>query len=118
MLRANAILRNVLWPPPFEETTHRLHCGDARDLSFIEDQSVHLIVTSPPYWTLKEYEHSQGQLGDIEDYESFLQEIDKAWNECRRVLVPGGRICCVVGDVCMPRKRGGRHAHSGVQALT
>src|SRR5205085_12588711 len=56
MLRANAILRNVPWPPPFDETTHRLHTGDARDLSFIEDQSVHLIVTSPPYWTLKEYE--------------------------------------------------------------
>src|SRR5260221_14721189 len=53
MLRANAILRNVPWPPPFDETNHRLHKGDARDLSFIENQSVHLVVTSPPYWTLK-----------------------------------------------------------------
>src|SRR5438477_7772809 len=65
MLRANAILRNVPWPPPFDETTHRLHTGDARDLSFIEDQSVHLIVTSPPYWTLKEYEPHHDQLGAI-----------------------------------------------------
>jgi site-specific DNA-methyltransferase (adenine-specific) len=43
------------------------------------------------------------------DYEEFLNELDKVWSECARVLVPGGRICCVVGDVCIPRKRGGRH---------
>ena len=80
-----------------------------RNLSGIPDESVHLVVTSPPYWTLKEYEHSQGQLGDIEDHEEFLAELDKVWAECRRVLVPGGRIGCVVGDVCIPRKQGGRH---------
>src|SRR5258708_4157263 len=39
----------------------------------------------------------------------FLSELDKVWSECARVLVPGGRICCVVGDVCIPRKRDGRH---------
>jgi len=66
-------------------------------------------VTSPPYWTLKEYEHSRGQMGDIGDYEEFLNELDVVWSECNRVLVPGGRICCVVGDVCIPRKQGGRH---------
>jgi len=71
MLRANAILRNVPWPPPFDETNHRLHKGDARDLSFIENQSVHLVVTSPPYWTLKEYEPHHDQLGAISDYERF-----------------------------------------------
>jgi len=48
-------------------------------------------------------------LGAIEDYEVFLAELDKVWSECARVLVPGGRICCVVGDVCIPRKRDGRH---------
>jgi site-specific DNA-methyltransferase (adenine-specific) len=48
-------------------------------------------------------------MGDIEDYENFLDELDKCWAECARVLVGGGRICCVVGDVCVPRKRGGRH---------
>jgi len=109
MLRANAILRNVPWPPPFEETKHRLHCGDARDLSFIENGSIHLVVTSPPYWTLKEYEPHQHQLGSIADYERFLVELDKVWRECARVLAPGGRICCVVGDICVPRKRNGRH---------
>ncbi len=109
MLQANGILRNLPWPVPFDRTAHRLHLGDARDLSWQADASVHLVVTSPPYWTLKEYEHTDRQLGDVEDYEQFLGELDKVWAECARVLVPGGRICCVVGDVCVPRKREGRH---------
>lgn len=106
---ANERFRQVPWPAPFRSTTHTVWQGDARDLSEIPDSSVHLVVTSPPYWTLKEYAGSRGQLGDIEDYESFLDELDKVWRECERVLVPGGRICCVVGDVCVPRKRYGRH---------
>ncbi|MFN0066760.1 MAG: DNA-methyltransferase [Limisphaerales bacterium] len=109
MLRANAILRNVPWPPPFSRTRHRLRLGDARDLTWLPDASVHLVVTSPPYWTLKEYEPHARQLGAVADYEVFLDELDKVWRECARVLAPGGRICCVVGDVCIPRKAGGRH---------
>jgi DNA modification methylase len=109
MLRANAILRNSPWPPPFDVTTHRLHLGDARRLDFIPDTSVHLVVTSPPYWTLKKYETNDAQMGAIANYERFLAELDKVWRECVRVLVPGGRICCVVGDVCIPRKQAGRH---------
>jgi len=70
---------------------------------------VHLVVTSPPYWTLKEYAQNDWQMGAIADYEHFLDELDKVWLECARVLTPGGRICCVVGDVCVPRKRAGRH---------
>jgi DNA modification methylase len=106
---ANARFREVAWPAPYDATRHELWQGDARDLSKIPDESVHLVVTSPPYWTLKEYVGSKGQLGDIEDYEAFLDELDKVWAECERVLVPGGRICCVVGDVCVPRKRYGKH---------
>ncbi len=109
MLRANAILRNVPWPAPFDQTRHCIHQGDARDLSFIPAESVHLVVTSPPYWTLKEYEPHRDQLGAIADYEQFLSELDKVWRGCARVLAPGGRICCVVGDICVPRKRSGRH---------
>ncbi len=86
------------WPAPFDRTTHRLHLGDARNLGWIPDESVHLVVTSPPYWTLKEYEHTAEQLGDVEDYENFLAELDKVWTECARVLAPGGRICCAEGS--------------------
>ena len=69
----------------------------------------HLVVTSPPYWTLKTYEANQAQLGAVEDYERFLDELDKIWVGCERALIPGGRICCVVGDVCISRRKGGRH---------
>jgi site-specific DNA-methyltransferase (adenine-specific) len=109
-LRAsNERLRKVVWPAPYDATSHRLHQGDARDLSWIPDGSVHLVVTSPPYWTLKEYAEHEQQMGAISDYDDFLDELDKVWAECFRVLAPGGRICCVVGDVCLPRKKAGRH---------
>jgi len=119
-LAANREYRAKTWPAPFNETTHTLRLGDARVLSWIPNESVHLIVTSPPYWTLKDYNHISGQMGDIEDYEAFLAELDKVWSECERVLVPGGRVCCVVGDVCIPRKRAGRHyvmpLHADIQS--
>jgi site-specific DNA-methyltransferase (adenine-specific) len=89
---------------------HRLVQGDARDLSFLTDESVHLVVTSPPYFNLKQYARGNpSQLGDIDDYEHFLDELDKVWRQCARVLVPGGRICCVVGAVNVARRNGGRH---------
>jgi site-specific DNA-methyltransferase (adenine-specific) len=107
--KANERMRKEPWPAPHDHTSHLLQAGDARDLSWIPDESVHLIVTSPPYWTLKEYVPDIRQMGAIADYEEFLDELDKVWAECKRVLVPGGRICCVVGDVCLSRKRAGRH---------
>ena len=106
---ANEFYRRNRWPAEFSRTSHRLVHADARNLAFLPDASVHLVVTSPPYWTLKEYADNDNQLGAIQDYELFLTELDKVWAECARVLVPGGRICCVVGDVCIPRKRDGRH---------
>ena len=92
-----------------KETVHRLVQGDARSLSFLPDESVHLAVTSPPYWTLKQYNETAGQLGHVEEYEEFLQELTKVWQEVYRVLVSGGRLVCVVGDVCLSRKKHGRH---------
>lgn len=101
-------------------TSHKVVLGDARDMSGILPNSVHLVLTSPPYWTLKEYRDSEGQMGHIEDYEKFLAELDKVWSHCLRALVPGGRLICVVGDVCLSRrKNNGRHTvvplHASIQ---
>jgi len=90
-------------------TLHRLINGDARELSFVDDESVHLVITSPPYWNLKRYNESPDQLGHIGDYEAFLFELEKVWRHLYRVLVPGGRLVCVVGDVCVARRDFGRH---------
>lgn len=109
LLESNRTYRERLWPGPHRSTSHAIRIGDARTLSWIKDESVHLVVTSPPYFTLKEYEPRTGQMAEIENYEKFLDELDKVWAECYRVLVPGGRICCVVGDVCVSRRQAGRH---------
>lgn len=90
-------------------TRHLIREGDARDLSSIETESVHLVCTSPPYGALKEYPDHPGQLGNIPLYEEFLDELDKVWKESLRILVPGGRVVCVVGDICISRRDGGRH---------
>ena len=101
-------------------TRHELRLGDARAMDELAPDSVHLVVTSPPYWTLKEYRDSKGQMGHIEDYEEFLRELDRVWQHCFRALVHGGRLVCVVGDVCLSRrKNNGRHTvvplHASIQ---
>src|SRR3989337_3152450 len=90
-------------------TVHRLINGDARDLSFLDDESVHLVVTSPPYWNLKRYNETPDQMGHMHDDENFLRELGKVWRHVFRILVPGGRLVCVVGDVCVARRNFGRH---------
>lgn len=94
---------------PGPRTTHTVRLGDARDLTWIENESVHLVVTSPPYANLLEYPAHPGQLGNIAAYETFLAQLDAVWAESLRILVPGGRVACVVGDVCISRRKGGRH---------
>ena len=101
-------------------TFHTLNLGDARAMSELAAASVQLVLTSPPYWTLKEYRDSEGQMGHIDNYDEFLTELDKVWAHCFRALVPGGRLICVVGDVCLSRrKNNGRHTvvplHASIQ---
>lgn len=97
-------------------TFHRLIEGDARELSFIPDEAIHLVVTSPPYWILKRYPENAGQMGHIENYEEFVEELAKVWRHCYRVLVPGARLVCVVGDVCLSRRKFGRHVVAPLHA--
>lgn len=102
-------------------TVHDLYLADARRrMADLPSDSVHLVVTSPPYWTLKEYRKCEGQLGFVADYEKFLLEVNKVWQECWRLLIPGGRLIVVVGDVCLSRRNnGGRHMvmplHASIQ---
>lgn len=110
------LIANIIAQVP---TEHVLMHVDARGL-VLPENSVHLVVTSPPYWTLKKYRESRGQLGHITDYEEFLSELDQVWKICLHALVPGGRLVCVVGDVCLSRKRNaGRHTvvplHASIQ---
>ena len=107
----NAVRRVPTW--------HDMFVGDSRHMR-LNPESVQLVLTSPPYWTLKEYREGDGQLGHFVDYEGFLGELDKIWTHCHRALVPGGRLICVVGDVCLSRRRNeGRHTvvplHASIQ---
>lgn len=86
-------------------TIHDLYNADARGLGALATRSVHLVITSPPYWTLKKYRETTGQLGHVEDYGEFVTQLNQVWQECHRVLVPGGRLVCVVGDVCLSRRK-------------
>ncbi|HKP36941.1 MAG TPA: site-specific DNA-methyltransferase [Pyrinomonadaceae bacterium] len=101
-------------------TQHDLYQADSRTISFLKPESIQLVVTSPPYWTLKDYNSNEGQLGDIANYDKFLDELDRVWTACLDALVPGGRLICVVGDVCLSRRKNkGQHLvmplHSSIQ---
>ncbi len=101
-------------------TTHDVYNRDSRGIDFLAPSSVHLVVTSPPYWTLKDYRDHPHQMGDIADYEEFLGELDRVWKACFDALVPGGRLVCVVGDVCLSRRKNeGEHTvvplHASIQ---
>ena len=100
-------------------TVHDLRLQDARRVQ-LDPESVHLVVTSPPYWTLKDYNAHKHQLGHIADYARFLRALDTVWQRCFDALVPGGRLVCVVGDVCLSRrKNAGGHTvvplHASIQ---
>jgi DNA modification methylase len=103
-------------------TSHYLVRGDARLMSSLAPESAHLVLTSPPYWTLKKYDEADGQLGHVSGYDEFLAELGRVWQRSYDLLVPGGRLICVVGDVCLSRRQNdGRHTvvplHASIQEL-
>lgn len=120
LARDEALMRRIEQHVRQLRTSHELTCGDARRLDHVTDSSVQLVVTSPPYWTLKRYNDHDAQLGHVADYDAFLADLDTVWAHCFRVLQPGGRLVCVVGDVCLSRrKNNGRHTvvplHAAIQ---
>jgi site-specific DNA-methyltransferase (adenine-specific) len=79
------------------ETRHKIIIGDSRSMKEISDESVHLIITSPPYWQLKDYGVA-GQIGFDDTYEQYINNLNLVWNECHRVLHQGCRLCINIGD--------------------
>lgn len=76
---------------------HRIIHGDSRQMNLIADKSVHLVITSPPYWQLKDY-GTEKQIGFHENYENYINNLSLVWKECQRVLYPGCRLCINIGD--------------------
>ena len=79
------------------ETKHTIINGDSRKMSELEDNSVHLIITSPPYWQLKDY-GNDNQIGFNDTYEQYINNLNLVWKECYRVLHDGCRLCINIGD--------------------
>ena len=79
------------------KTSHKIILGDSRTMDAIPDRSVHLVITSPPYWQLKDYGEEQ-QIGFHDTYESYINNLNLVWSECERVLHPGCRLCVNIGD--------------------
>lgn len=79
------------------KTTHKIIIGDSRKMSEIQDESVHLVITSPPYWQLKDY-GSENQIGYNNSYEDYINNLNLVWKECYRVLHQGCRLCVNIGD--------------------
>lgn len=78
-------------------TKHILINGDCRQMSLIPNESVHLIVTSPPYWQLKDY-GNKNQIGFNDTYEKYINSLNLVWQECYRILQSGCRLCINIGD--------------------
>jgi site-specific DNA-methyltransferase (adenine-specific) len=78
-------------------TTHKIIIGDSRQMKEVEDESIHLIVTSPPYWQLKDYGNGS-QIGFNHSYEDYINNLNLVWKECYRALHKGCRLCINIGD--------------------
>ena len=89
-------------------TEHKVIFGDSRNLNTIADKSVQLIITSPPYWQLKDYGNDQ-QIGFNDSYEDYINNLNLVWSECNRVLSDGCKMCVNIGDQFARSKYYGRY---------
>ena len=79
------------------KTNHKVIIGDSRNMAELKNNSVHLAITSPPYWQLKDY-GSLDQIGFNDSYENYINNLNLVWKECYRVLNDGCRLCINIGD--------------------
>jgi site-specific DNA-methyltransferase (adenine-specific) len=80
-----------------EKTLHKVIIGDSRHMTEVKDELVHLVITSPPYWQLKDY-GAKNQIGFNDSYQDYIDNLNKVWKECYRILYPGCRLCINIGD--------------------
>lgn len=80
-----------------KKTLHKIIVGDSRHMNEVKNESVHLVVTSPPYWQLKDYGNGS-QIGFNDSYEKYINNLNLVWNECHRILHEGCRLCINIGD--------------------
>lgn len=81
----------------YPNTTHRIYFKDSRKMREVKDEEVHLVVTSPPYWSIKDY-GNPNQIGYRDSLQKYFRELDKVWTECIRTLKAGCRLCINIGD--------------------
>lgn len=79
------------------QTKHKIIIGDSRRMYELDNESIGLIITSPPYWQLKDY-GAKDQIGFDDSYENYINNLNLVWDECYRVLEPGARLCINIGD--------------------
>ena len=99
---------------------NKVYFKDARKMTELPDNSVHLIITSPPYFNIKDYsldgyqknkksEKAKGQIGDVSDYKKYISEMLKVWQECQRVLKQNGKL--IVNTPLMPMLKKNFNTH-------
>ena len=79
------------------KTNPNIIISDSRRMDELKDESIHLIITSPPYWQLKDYGNGS-QIGFNDSYEDYINNLNLVWKECYRVLHKGCRLCINIGD--------------------
>jgi len=103
---------------PSDETLHKIINGSAQDcLSKFKDESIGLVVTSPPYWQIKDYD-IKDQIGTDQDYQDYLDSLREVWEECHRLLKPGCRMAINIGDQYLRASEYGRYRIKPIPADT